>query len=100
MDDAEEMSDFGQIENNLPLTRKDFMFLHQQQEKPEISSKTRDLLPILNYVDDSAALLETHENRNVFELLWCNKKFEKGLELNYFSANQAFDFKIFKFEAI
>ena len=55
---------------------------------------------MLNFVEDSAALLETHEDRDVLDLLWCNKKFEKSLELSYFTLNQAFDFKIFKFEAI
>jgi hypothetical protein len=72
----------------------------KMQEKPVITSKTTDLITMLNYVEDSAALLETHEDRNVFDLLWCNKKFEKSLELTYFSANQAFDFRIFKFEAV
>ena len=55
---------------------------------------------MLNFVEDSAALLEAHEDRDVLDLLWCNKKFENSLELSYFSANKAFDFKIFKFEAI
>ena len=55
---------------------------------------------MFNYLENSAALLQTDEDQDTIELLWCNKKFEKSLELSYFTLNQAFDFKIFKFEAI
>ena len=54
----------------------------------------------MNHLEDSAALIGTHEDRDELNLIWCNKKFEQSLELGYFSANQAFNFKIFKYEAI
>ena len=69
-------------------------------EKPEIKPITYDPLPMLRYLENSVALLETHQDQDKFDLLWCNKKFETSLELSNFTANQVFDFKIFQFETI
>ena len=44
-------------------------------EKPEIKPITYDPLPMLRYLENSVALLETHQDQDKFDLLWCNKKF-------------------------